>query len=104
MGTSVERVARNTRPTAVLPRLVVNRLPGLQSSKQNLEEENNVYDKMMTDLVRLVVVPHLLGCPRHPGLFEVLPHARDTDTPSLLDSPRSLDQRPHLRDDVFVVH
>lgn len=51
--------------------VTANRLPGLQSSKQNLEEENEVYDKMMLDLIRLAVLPPLLGCPPDPGLFEV---------------------------------
>lgn len=48
-----------------------NRLPGLQSSKQNLEEENKVYDGMMLDLTRLLVLPPLTGCPPDQGLFEV---------------------------------
>ncbi|CAM9493544.1 unnamed protein product [Scytosiphon promiscuus] len=47
----------------------VNRLPGLQSSKQNLEEENIVYDGMMLDLIRLLVLPPLTGCPPDQGLF-----------------------------------
>ena len=48
-----------------------NRLPGLQSSKQNLEDENKVYDGMMLDLIRLLVLPPLTGCPPDQGLFEV---------------------------------
>lgn len=51
--------------------LVANRLPGLQSSKQNLEDENKVYDGMMLDLIRLLVLPPLTGCPPDEGLFEV---------------------------------
>lgn len=48
-----------------------NRLPGLQSSKQNLEKENEVYDRMMLDLIRLLVLPPLTGCSPEQGLFEV---------------------------------
>ncbi|CAM9903066.1 unnamed protein product [Ectocarpus sp. 6 AP-2014] len=48
-----------------------NRLPGLQSSKQNLDKENEVYDGMMLDLIRLLVLPPLIGCPPEQGLFEV---------------------------------
>ncbi|CAM9431262.1 unnamed protein product [Pylaiella littoralis] len=47
-----------------------NRLPGLQSSKQNLEQENEVYDGMMLDVIRLLVLPPLTGCSPEPGLFE----------------------------------
>lgn len=55
--------------------LSANRLPGLQSSKQNLEEENKVYDGMMQDILRLLVLPALSGCPSEPGKFEVSAHA-----------------------------
>ena len=48
-----------------------NRLPGLQSSKQNLEEENQVYDRMMRDVLRLLVLPPLTGCQPDQGLFQV---------------------------------
>lgn len=51
--------------------MTANRLPGLQSSKQNLEQENEVYDGMMLDVVRLLVLPPLTGCLAEPGLFEV---------------------------------
>lgn len=51
--------------------VAVNRLPGLQSSKQNLEKENEVYDGMMLDLIRLLVLPPLTGCSPEQGLFEV---------------------------------
>ncbi|CAM9882022.1 unnamed protein product, partial [Discosporangium mesarthrocarpum] len=45
----------------------VNRLPGLQSSQQNKEAEDKFYDSMMLDLVRLLVLPHLVGCHPNPG-------------------------------------
>ncbi|CAM9612040.1 unnamed protein product [Hapterophycus canaliculatus] len=48
----------------------VNRLPGLQSSKQNLEEENAVYDGMMLDVIRLLVLPRLTSCTPEEGRFE----------------------------------
>lgn len=31
-----------------------------------------MYDTMMVDLVRLLVLPSLIGCPPEPGLFEVI--------------------------------
>lgn len=49
----------------------VNRLPGLQSSQQNRLEENKVYDGMMVDVIRLLVLPPIVGCAPVPGLFEV---------------------------------
>lgn len=57
-----------------MPGLSANRLPGLQSSKQNLEEENQVYDEMMQDILQLLVLPALTGCPSEPGNFEVSAH------------------------------
>eukprot|EP00903_Cladosiphon_okamuranus_P010040 g9520.t1 len=60
-----------------------NRLPGLQSSTQNLEEENQVYDGMMQDILRLLVLPALTGCPSEPGKFEAAaPPASSVTTPS----------------------
>lgn len=54
-----------------MPGVTANRLPGLQSSKQNLKQENEVYDGMVLDIIRLLVLPPLTGCPPEPGLFEV---------------------------------
>ena len=57
-----------------VPGLPANRLPGLQSSKQNLDEENQVYDGMVQDILRLLVLPALTGRPPEPGKFEVSAH------------------------------
>ncbi|CAM9385865.1 unnamed protein product [Sphacelaria rigidula] len=49
----------------------VNRLPGLQSSEQNMKQEDEMYDTMMVDVVNLLVLPELIGYSPKPGLFEV---------------------------------
>lgn len=71
----------------LVPGPTVNRLPGLQSSKQNLEKENEVYDGMMLDVIRLLVLPPLTGCPPEPGLFEVSAYGT-------IDAPRLVDGKP----------
>jgi hypothetical protein len=38
----------------------VNRLPGLESSKNNLVEEDDLYNEMMTDVLKMVLYPSLL--------------------------------------------
>ena len=38
-----------------------NRLPGLESSKNNQAEEDRFYDTMMTDLLRIVLSPLLVS-------------------------------------------
>lgn len=68
---SLQQLAIISVRVPLLASVAVNRLPGLQSSKQNLEEENMVYDRMMLDLIRLLVMPPLTGCPPDQGLFEV---------------------------------
>ncbi|CAM9554675.1 unnamed protein product [Choristocarpus tenellus] len=53
----------------------VNRLPGLQSSRQNKEEEDVFYDTMVVDLLQLLVLPALVGCQPKLGYFEASPDA-----------------------------
>lgn len=67
----VRSIAGYPRVLSLVPGVTANRLPGLQSSKQNLEQENEVYDGMMLDVIRLLVLPPLTGCSPEPGLFEV---------------------------------
>ncbi len=44
--------------------LEINRCPGLQSTRQNTVQEDAVYDRMMSDLIRLCVLPPLRGDPQ----------------------------------------
>ena len=56
-----EAAANDSIPLAHL--LEINRLPGLQSSSQNQDKEDVLYNDMMRDLLRLCVLPPLLGTP-----------------------------------------
>lgn len=37
----------------------VNRLPGLESSHNNLQEEDEMYNEMMTNVLRIILYPYL---------------------------------------------
>jgi len=55
--------AANGNATSLAHLLEINRLPGLQSSVQNQAEEDVLYNDMMRDLLRLFVLPPLVGMP-----------------------------------------
>eukprot|EP00752_Nemacystus_decipiens_P008983 g8020.t1 len=69
-----------------------NRLPGLQSSKQNLEEENQVYDDMMQGILQLLVLPALTGCPPEPGKFEAAASPASSATAPSTETWRNEDE------------